>query len=204
MDKDYPGEILMVKKIFKIFLSLDTWKRAWLYPVCGMLMGLILYLDLQIPLGVAIGVFYIGAVLLSLYSSGARFTIFVAIVSSALTISVFFISPPIEEMWKALFNRAIALSAIWVTALLGLMRKMAEKKRNKAICEREKALEDVKVLRGLLPICASCKKIRNEENYWIQIESYIKEHSEAEFSHGICPDCVKKLYPEFGKEEGTI
>lgn len=53
-----------------------------------------------------------------------------------------------------------------------------------------------KVLKGFLPICAPCKKIRDDQGYWNQIESYIKEHSEAEFSHGICPDCAKKLYPE--------
>lgn len=51
--------------------------------------------------------------------------------------------------------------------------------------------------RGLLPICASCKKIRDDKGYWNQIEVYIKEHSNANFSHGICPGCLKRLYPEF-------
>lgn len=60
-----------------------------------------------------------------------------------------------------------------------------------------KALDQVKVLRGLLPICASCKKIRDDKGYWNQIEVYILDHSEAEFTHGICPDCARKLgYPE--------
>jgi hypothetical protein len=59
------------------------------------------------------------------------------------------------------------------------------------------ALEEIKTLKGILPICASCKKIRDDTGYWNQIESYIKEHSEAEFSHGLCPDCAEKLYPEF-------
>jgi len=57
------------------------------------------------------------------------------------------------------------------------------------------ALADVKKLSGLLPICASCKKIRDDRGYWKRIESYIQEHSEAEFSHGICPECAQKLYP---------
>ena len=52
---------------------------------------------------------------------------------------------------------------------------------------------------GMLPICANCKKIRDDKGYWNQIEAYIGDHSEAEFSHGICPDCAKKLYPEFYK-----
>jgi len=64
------------------------------------------------------------------------------------------------------------------------------------------ALSKVKLLSGLLPICASCKKIRDDKGYWNQIESYIKEHSMAEFSHGICPECKKKLYPEFINKSG--
>lgn len=62
--------------------------------------------------------------------------------------------------------------------------------------ELTEALANVKTLKGLLPICASCKKIRDDKGYWTQIESYIYKHSDAEFSHGICPDCAQKLYPE--------
>jgi len=62
--------------------------------------------------------------------------------------------------------------------------------------ELTEALANVKTLKGLLPICASCKKIRDDKGYWTQIESYIYKHSDAEFSHGICPDCARKLYPE--------
>lgn len=65
----------------------------------------------------------------------------------------------------------------------------------------EEALGDIKVLKGLLPICAQCKKIRDDNGYWLQIESYIRDHSEAEFSHGICPDCTKELYPTFSRTQ---
>ncbi|MDH3391775.1 MAG: hypothetical protein OEL85_08260, partial [Desulfobulbaceae bacterium] len=58
-------------------------------------------------------------------------------------------------------------------------------------------LDKVNLLGGMLPICASCKKIRDDKGYWNQIETYIRDHSEAEFSHGICPDCAQKLYPDF-------
>lgn len=61
--------------------------------------------------------------------------------------------------------------------------------------ELELALASVKQLSGMLPICASCKSIRNDDGYWEQIEAYFKDHSELEFSHGICPKCVEKLYP---------
>ncbi|MBU4388645.1 MAG: response regulator [Proteobacteria bacterium] len=63
--------------------------------------------------------------------------------------------------------------------------------------ELEKSLAEIKTLRGILPICANCKKIRDDKGYWNQIESYIHKHSEAEFTHGICPECMKKLYPDF-------
>lgn len=76
-------------------------------------------------------------------------------------------------------------------------RKRAEGEREKLIAELREALAKVKTLRGLIPICASCKKIRDDQGYWKQIESYVRDHSEAEFSHGICPDCMKKLYPDF-------
>jgi hypothetical protein len=63
----------------------------------------------------------------------------------------------------------------------------------------KKQLEEIKRLRGILPICASCKKIRDDKGYWNQLETYIRDHSDADFSHGLCPDCAKKLYPDFLK-----
>lgn len=59
------------------------------------------------------------------------------------------------------------------------------------------ALDEIQILRGILPICSSCKKIRNEDGYWEQIEIYIQTRSEVDFSHGICEECARKLYPEF-------
>jgi len=102
---------------------------------------------------------------------------------------------------------AIALIAgIWLVTLQRLVsrrnrelaaRKRADAARETLIQELPEALDRVKQLSGLLPICASCKKIRDDKGYWTQIEAYVRDHSEAEFSHGICPECEKKLYPEF-------
>lgn len=75
-------------------------------------------------------------------------------------------------------------------------RRLAQESLEKEKIKLQKALAEIKQLSGLLPICASCKKIRDDQGYWSQIETYIAEHSEAEFSHGLCPDCGKKLYPE--------
>ena len=104
---------------------------------------------------------------------------------------------------RAPFFKAILISgAVGIIAILvgtmvfiyitnPLLRNLS-----KTIETLQDALNKVKLLSGFLPICASCKKIRDDKGYWNQIESYIKEHSEAEFSHGICPDCAEKLYPE--------
>lgn len=75
-----------------------------------------------------------------------------------------------------------------------------EKQKDKLIDDLSKALDKVKTLSGFLPICASCKKVRDDKGYWQQIEAYISEHSEAEFSHSICPNCAEKLYPEYYKK----
>jgi PAS domain S-box-containing protein len=64
----------------------------------------------------------------------------------------------------------------------------------------QKAFDQIKTLRGIVPICASCKMIRDEKGYWKHVETYVSDHSEAQFSHGICPDCKKKLYPEFEQD----
>ena len=74
--------------------------------------------------------------------------------------------------------------------------KIIEEQREELIANLKDALMEVKTLRGFLPICASCKKIRDDEGFWLQIEEYIEDHSEAQFSHSICPDCRKRLYPE--------
>jgi DNA-binding response OmpR family regulator len=68
--------------------------------------------------------------------------------------------------------------------------------------ELQDALTQVKLLSGLLPICSSCKKIRDNEGYWSQVESYIQQHSEATFTHGMCPECFKKYYPQLTKGPG--
>lgn len=74
-------------------------------------------------------------------------------------------------------------------------RKAAEADRTKLITELQQALSQIKTLTGLIPICCSCKRIRADDGFWLQVESYIQEHTDAQFSHGICPECVEKLYP---------
>jgi len=99
----------------------------------------------------------------------------------------------------------IGVGALWTG--MGYIRKRikekenAEGERNRYVKELQQALAEVKSLSGLLPICAHCKKIRDDKGYWNQIEGYIQKHSEAEFSHSMCPECSDELY---GKEDWYI
>jgi PAS domain S-box-containing protein len=76
-------------------------------------------------------------------------------------------------------------------------RKKTAQERERLILDLQRALNEVKTLSGLLPICSSCKKIRDDKGYWNTLEQYIGEHSGAEFSHGLCPDCACRIYPEY-------
>lgn len=76
-------------------------------------------------------------------------------------------------------------------------RIKAEEEKEELISQLQKSISEIKTLRGILPICSYCKKIRDDEGYWNQVEVYVKQHSDARFSHGICPDCMEKHYPEY-------
>ncbi|MBN2738286.1 MAG: response regulator [Spirochaetales bacterium] len=80
-------------------------------------------------------------------------------------------------------------------------RKRLELEREKLIDQLRDALAKIKTLRGLIPICSFCKKIRDDSGFWKQIEIYVRDHSDAEFSHSICPDCAKKHYPSLYNEK---
>jgi PAS domain-containing protein len=81
-------------------------------------------------------------------------------------------------------------------------RTRVEREKERLITELTDAVTDIKALRGLLPICSSCKKIRDDGGYWQHLESYIAEHSEAQFSHSLCPDCLRRLYPDLADRDG--
>lgn len=101
-----------------------------------------------------------------------------------------------DYLFKGQVNGSLLVRSI----LYAIERKKMETEREALVHELKVALAKVKLLSGFLPICCSCKKIRDDKGYWQQIESYISEHSNAEFSHGLCEDCAKKLYADFYKE----
>jgi PAS domain S-box-containing protein len=89
-----------------------------------------------------------------------------------------------------------------ISGIVGLCRDITEMKQlmlkhQQAIAELQSALHNIKVLHGLIPMCSSCKKIRDDKGFWQRVEAYLENHSDAQFTHGLCPDCVSKLYPDY-------
>jgi len=116
------------------------------------------------------------------------------------------VSIPAENILSAVDRTVRRLnfifSGIWFFGILGIyvsyrVTMNSFRKRLRLIEKLQTALDEIKTLKGLIPICASCKKVRTDSGYWEQIEGYISEHSDAEFTHSICPACMKKLYPDF-------
>lgn len=109
--------------------------------------------------------------------------------ASAAGVGAYLVKPPDADE----IERAITIAIARFEDLMELRRVNTE---------LQDTLDKVKTLSGLLPICSSCKKIRDDEGYWNQLEVYIRDHSEVEFSHGLCPECAKELYPEiFGGDD---
>jgi ligand-binding sensor domain-containing protein len=115
--------------------------------------------------------------------------------------TLFEIRVPARFYQRRLFWILAAAGALGLVVAFYRGRLKAVQKHEAELARRvEEEMARTKILRGLLPICASCKKIRDDKGYWNQIESFIHTHSEAEFSHGICPDCMQRLYPEYASD----
>ena len=157
-------------------------------PLSGLVLlaTVLCVLQLYIPVGIAVGMLYIVPVMMSLWIPDWRYTAATAAAGSVLTLLGFFTSEPASELdpetvfWIGLLNRALTLFLIWTTAILVLLYKRAG--------------EQIRTLEGLIPICASCKKIRDEEGNWNVLEVYIQNHSAASFTHGTCPECLEQMY----------
>jgi len=100
-----------------------------------------------------------------------------------------------DYLYKADISPGILLRSL----RYAIERKDAELERERLISELSEALKQVRTLSGLLPICSNCRRIRNDKGYWERLEEYIQEHTDADFSHGICPECREKLYPNLKK-----
>ncbi len=126
-----------------------------------------------------IEIFLIIAICIAAYALSARFDLLESIVEFSWRHE----SWEIDELLTVTFFLSISLLVFWIRRWYSL----------------RKAFSEIVRLRGILPICAACKKIRDDQGYWHQVEAYISEHSEAVFSHSICPDCMQEKYPEYAR-----
>jgi hypothetical protein len=111
----------------------------------------------------------------------------------------------IEEIIIVVFLLSFAFAIFSWRRWRELVNESQKREKVEALLREESdmlkvALSKIKTLTGLLPICSSCKKIRDDKGFWTQLEVYVCDHSEAEFSHAVCPDCTQELYPEISNE----
>jgi hypothetical protein len=128
-------------------------------------------------------IFFLFPIVLATWFNGLRWGLVFACCLSLIRIFFVLIWPAPWSMIESIINAASRLIIFSLTVLL-VDREV----------RRRTLLEEVKILRGLLPICSFCKKIRTKDDTWIPVEEYVHEHSEAEFSHGFCPDCMRDHY----------
>lgn len=167
---------------------------AWL--AAGM--AAVFAVDSLFPLGVASGMFYVPLLLLCQPANARRWLLAVAAISTVLIALdlALGLGGASSPRWVYLTNRAASAIVLWTIALLLRRSFRLEAEREDAI-ERTAALAERRVLAGLLPICASCKRIqRAADEAWHPLEAYIQANSEASFSHGLCPACLEALYSE--------
>lgn len=114
-----------------------------------------------------------------------------------------FLVDVLEEYEDYELDEILPTSLILVPLIfIFLIRRLREANENQRIFQNKnkellKAMDEIRQLRGILPLCSFCKKVRNDSGYWEQVEIYIETHSQAEISHGVCPDCMKKHYPKY-------
>lgn len=126
-----------------------------------------------------------------------QYEIFLFVLFSILLTWVAFFGGLVSDMRRRLRLRNLEIEKAHEKIKTEIEERIrAQIEKDQLIIELEQALAEVKVLSGLIPICASCKRIRDDKGYWKQLESYISDHSDAEFTHSICPDCQAKLYPD--------
>jgi hypothetical protein len=164
--------------------------------LCLALCSLTFLADSLLPLGIAVAPAYLVVVVISGTARSRKLTMTIASLSTVLTLGGIVLSPSGVGLALALTNRGILVAVLWVVAFLLNAAMRLEQEIEYVLADRETALADVKILEGLLPICASCKKIRDRAGRWRQLEEYIARHSEADFTHGICEECAVRLYGE--------
>ncbi len=164
-------------------------------------------LDYETGYEIGLSVFYLGPILLCVWFISRRAGVLMSLCSAVtmgvtmyLTGYVAGVGHPrgyITDLWTLFLRLSFYLIVVFLVSSL----KQSFDEQGKLVLELKKALDEIKTLSGFLPICASCKKIRDDKGYWNEVEKYVTDHSDAQFSHGLCPECAEKLYPEYFKKK---
>lgn len=153
----------------------------------------VLALDSVVPRGVATWLLQIAVVWSAMSWAGRRELMVVGLWAAACADAGSWLSPVSGlSHWVDLANQTLCVGAILLLVNIGVRERAAQDARRRAEAE-------VRVLKGLLPICGTCKRIRDQAGQWEQLEVYIKHHSEAEFTHGLCPECVQAFEAAMGE-----
>jgi len=182
----------------KIIDYLTTKHSSFIWIIALLLNFIIGFLDYVTGYEIRMEVFYLVPISLISWFISRNAGFIMSVVSMATsTYANIFAGKAIEsyltETWNILVNFGFFLVVVYLVS----EEKIISVNNETLINKLKKALDEVKTLTGLLPICSSCKKICDDHGYWKQIELYIGEHTDAEFSHGLCPECRKKIYFEF-------
>ena len=127
-----------------------------------------------------------------------RQLVWAGVISSlCIAIGAILAGPRYLPPWVLLTNRAVVTGTIWIIVYYSRRQRAAQDLERGTSLALKKSLEEIKTLRGLLPICAGCKRIRTDDGIWHEIEVYVRDHSDAEFSHDLCEQCIKTMYPGY-------
>ena len=173
------------------------WVRQTLLSLACVMAATLLTFPLQHFTVHSLTLFYMAAVIVAARYGGVIPGIAVSILSLLAFDWFFDITPYDLDFSIAAFIRALVFFGVSaLVASLENQRRNAISGLESANHDLQKALDEVRTLRGILPICMYCKQIKNDAGAWTQIEDYVRQHSEAEFTHGMCPDCFQKHHPE--------
>lgn len=153
----------------------------------------VLLVDCVTPRGVNEGMLYAIIVILSASARERRLTIALSCVITVLIGVGLAISPPGCALWLVIINRNLTMILVWLVTAVMVRRIRVEHQRDAALRDHESAQAHISLLHGLLPICAWCKQIREPDGRWVKLESYISQHSGANVTHSICPDCKDRV-----------
>jgi hypothetical protein len=184
--------------------AMETKKDAFLSPMAtfwGSLLfaGMLGVVDWASGYELQFFVFYFIPIAVAGWACSARCAYLVGLASAAVWFAAdHYSGHPYIHFSYAIWNTAIRLMAFLILAFsVTRIRALLDEER-RISAQLEKTLSDVRTLSGLLPICAGCKKIRNDQGYWQQLEDYIGKHTNAEFTHGLCNECAKKILADAG------